>query len=384
MTQENEAKVKKKKTKKVKSQKYDAEAGVNDKKRLKGIASFSLIIALFDRLWEIICNALVNGFWGNVCSSYTKLQNSYENGFIREFIFRDRRIKRLFRKFRKFLSSQIENCFLVTYGRKTLGFFTSIPLSYYGNFTLFFGIYTIVVFFVKQIIPDIESAGIDYLIFGGSMIVISLPLLFTKLSVASAVMRSTIAKSIIQGCFGVSDEVLARKSSARKGRGNIMLFFGLVAGTLSFFVHPLVIVLFLLVVAILSFVAVTPEIGVLITAFIIPFCSFVDNPTITLSCCVLVTAFFYVIKLIRGKRIFKLELVDGTVLLFGIVIYFASVFSAGGEASRNAALISCVLMLGYFLLVNLMRTEKWIKRCKLCVDSSSHWNIRVFLWRKER
>ena len=101
-----------------------------------------------------------------------------------------------------------------------------------------------------------------------------------------------------------------------------------------------------------------------------PFCSFTANPTIALCEIVLLTAFFYGIKIIRGKRVFKLELIDAAVLLFGILTYLASVFSAGGEGSRNAALVSCSLMLGYFLLVNLMRTEIWIKRCVAALVSS--------------
>ena len=369
MTQDTEPKIEKKnKVKKVKKQKAER---LDKKVRGGGIASLSFIISLFDRLCEIICDALVNGFWGRICSFHTKLEHGFEHGFLREFIFSDKRFKKLFRKIRKFLSSNIENCFLVKIGQHAINFFVSAPLNYYGNFGLFFGLYTIVVFFVKKIIPDVQSSGTEYLVFGIAMIAISLPLLFSKLSVASAIMNSSIAKAIAQGCLGISDDVLTRTTTAKRGKGNLMLFLGLVAGTLSFFIHPLNILTFIIICVIICFVAVTPEIGVLITVFIVPFCTFLENPTITLCICVLVTAFFYTTKIIRGKRIFKLELIDGFVLIFGIVIYLSSVFSAGREGSTNAALVSCALMLGYFLVVNLMRTEKWIKRCVAALVSSA-------------
>ena len=369
MTQDTEPKIEKNnKVKKAKKQKTEHPDKTS---RGGGIASLSFIISLFDRLWEIICNALVNGFWGRICSFHTKLEVGFEHGFIKEFIFGDRRFKKLFRKIRKFLSSNIENCFLVKQGKKSANFFISSPLNHYGNFGFFFGLYTVVVFFVKRIIPDIESSGTEHLIFGISIMAISVPLLFSKLSIANAIMKSSIAKAFAQGCLGISDEVLTRNAVSKKGRGTLMLFLGLVFGTLSFFIHPLKILLFIIICVAITFVAVTPEIGILITSAVIPFCSFVEKPTLTLCICVLVTAFFYVLKLIRGKRIFKLEIIDGFILLFGIVIYLSSIFSAGAEASKNSALVSLSLMLGYFLLVNLIRTEKWAKRCVAALVSSA-------------
>ena len=337
---------------------------------LTGIASVSFLIALFDRLGEIIYNALVGGFFGKIFSSYKKLQTSFDGSFLREFVFGDRRFKKFFRRLRKFLSSNIENCFIVTRGQRLIHFFSSAPLNYYGNFLAFFGVYTCVVYFVRLLISGISTASNDYLIIGIGAIIVSLPLLFSRISMASAIQKSIIGRLIVSEAFGISDETLKKHSEVRKGRGNVMLFLGLVAGIMTFFVHPLIIILAILLFVLVCFIAVSAEIGVLITIFILPFCSFVSNPTIALCSIVLLTTFFYCIKLIRGKRVFKLELVDAAVLLFTLLIYFASVFSAGGEGSRNAALVSCSLMLGYFLLVNLMRTEKWIKRCVFALVSS--------------
>ena len=340
------------------------------KTALTGIASVSFLIALFDRLGEIIYNAFVGGFFGRIFSSYKKLQSSFEGSFLKEFIFGDRRFKKFFRRLRKFLSSNIENCFIVTRGQRMIHFFSSAPLNYYGNFLSFFGVYTCVVYFVRLLVSGISSASSDYLFIGIDAIIISLPLLFSRISMASALQKSVIGRMLIEATFGISDETIKKHSAVRKGKGNVMLFLGLVAGILTFFIHPLTIILAILFFVLVCFIAVSPEIGVLITIFVLPFCSFMSNPTIALCGIVLLTAFFYVIKLIRGKRVFKLELVDAAVLLFALMIYFSSVFSAGGEGSRNAALVSCALMLGYFLLVNLMRTEKWIKRCVFALVSS--------------
>ena len=91
-----------------------------DKRSYTGIASISLLISLWDGFWNIFCNSLVKGFFGRMFSSYSKLQNSYSSGFIKEFLFKDRRLKKIFRKFRKFLSRNIETCFPVTKGNKMI------------------------------------------------------------------------------------------------------------------------------------------------------------------------------------------------------------------------------------------------------------------------
>ena len=340
------------------------------KNSFSGIAAVSFFIALFDRLSEIVYNALVNGFFGRIFSGYKKVQRSFENGFLKEFVFGDRRFKKVFRKFRKFLSSNIETCFIVTRGQRFIRFFSSAPLNYYGNFLAFFGVYTCVAYFVRLLINDLSDAGNEYLIIGVAAIIVSLPMLFSRISIASAVSKSIIGKMLVQSAFGISEETIKKNSEGRKGRGNLMLFLGLVAGVMTFFVHPLRIILTLAAFALICFVAVSPEIGLIITIFFLPFCSLMSNPTLAICALVATTAFFYAIKVIRGKRVFKLELLDAAVLIFGILIYLASVFSAGGEGSKNAALVSCVLIMGYFLVVNLMRTEIWIKRCVFALVSS--------------
>ena len=89
-----------------KLQKAASKKSKSSKSSLTGLASMSLLIALFDRLGEIICKALVGGIFGKIFSSYKNLQNSFENGFLKEFVFGDKRFKKFFRKLRKFLSSK--------------------------------------------------------------------------------------------------------------------------------------------------------------------------------------------------------------------------------------------------------------------------------------
>jgi oligosaccharide repeat unit polymerase len=121
----------------------------------------------------------------------------------------------------------------------------------------------------------------------------------------------------------------------------------------------------------LALIAAAPEIGVLFTVISLPFLSFFDNPTWILCALVNLTFIFYVIKLLRGKRVFRLELVDAFVLLFAALIFLSSFFSAGGESSLRTAIVAVTLLLGYFLVVNLMRTMRWVKRCVIGLVASA-------------
>lgn len=341
------------------------------KKRAGGIAAFSLLISLFDRFADFIYDAILNSFVGKIFTSYTPLRKKLSTGIAATVALKSGKVKRIFRRIRKFLANNLDSCFSISFSNKIIHKCCSFPLQFYGNFGLFFGLYSIVVYFIKLFVPNLEPAGASHLFLGITISVISIPMLFSRISLANSVKNSVVGRAIFKDFFGFSDEKFEDKKATTKSRGNFMLLFGLLAGLSTFFIHPSVIILLTTIFIVAILIASSPEIGVLISIISVPFLSFFETPTIVLSILVVFTAFFYILKVIRGKRTFKLEIVDLAVLAFGILILLSSLFSAGGEASSDAAKISFILLLGYFLLVNLMRTEKWIKRCVISLVSSA-------------
>ena len=336
-----------------------------------GIASVSFFIALLDRIGLFIYNSIVNGFFGKIFTSYSTLQSKFEKSLFGKLLFGNHRLRRGFRAIRRFLSGIFDSSFFVTKSRRIAHYFCSVPLTFYGNFFLFFGIYTIVVYFVKMFLLGMSDGDSEYVIIGLSLAACSVPMLFARVSLSQALKKSFIFKMVLQDALGFSGDTFDEKRSKVRGRGNYMLLLGLLAGTLTFFVHPTVIILSLVLLIVLGLIATTPEIGVLFTIVSLPFLSFTSNPTLFLCGMVGVTAVFYFLKLVRGKRVFKLELLDTFVLIFGIMIFVSSFFSAGGENSLNTALVTTLLLSGYFLVVNLMRTQAWVKRCIIALIGSA-------------
>ena len=339
--------------------------------RLKGIAGFSLLIALFDRLGLLIYDTFINGFFGTILTSYTKLNQKLSSGFFGRYFFHNPKITKFFRRIQRFFASRLESCVTISLTASAIEKLCSFPLQYYGNFGLFFGIYAVVIYYVKLFIPWLEASPSSHLWAGIIVTITSIPLLFSRINLANSVKNSVFGRGLFKSAFGFSDELFDNKKSTSRGKGNIMLFLGLLTGISTLFIHPLVIIITIVTSVIITLIACSPEIGVLLTIFVLPFLSLTSSPTIWLGIMVLITTFFYVIKLIRGKRVFQLEILDLAILLFGILILLSSVFSAGGNASAYSAIISFILLLGYFLLVNLMRTVKWIKRCIFALVTSS-------------
>ena len=341
------------------------------KSRLGGIAAFSLLIALFDRFGEIIYNALVNGFIGKIFTSYTSLRNRISDRFFATYVLRNKKIKKFFRAIRRFLARNLESSITISFVNKVIDKFCSFPLQYFGNFGLFFGVYSIVIYFIKLFVPWLEPASTSHLWVAIFITVTAIPLLFSRINLTTSVKNSIFGRSLFKHTFGISNESFDNKKNTSRTRGNWMLLLGLFAGISTLFVHPFYIVIGLASIVFIVLIATAPEIGVLLTVTIIPFLTFTQTPTIWLSILTLITALFYFIKLIRGKRVFKLEILDFAILSFGILIMLSSIYSAGGVDSFISASISFILLLGYFLFVNLMRTEKWIKRAIIGFVSSA-------------
>ena len=85
------------------------------KKSIRGIAAFSLLISLLDRLGDIIYDAIINGFFGKIFTSYTKLRERALNGFLGHIFAKNGKFKRFFRRIRKFLAENIDSSFSMSF-----------------------------------------------------------------------------------------------------------------------------------------------------------------------------------------------------------------------------------------------------------------------------
>lgn len=331
----------------------------------------SVIISAVGRLVDAIYDALSGGFIGRIFTSYKKEEKAFEDGFIKNYYTGGQKTKGYVRKGREKLSEAFEKSYILGKLSDFMRALLATSVKLYGNCLLSFGIYTVLVYYIKEFVPGLGQADISFLITGICVAAVSLPLMTSKKSLAEAVGESKMARLLFISIFGFREESFEVPPKRSRARSNAAVIAGILCGLLTFFVHPLYIPVSIGFAVSGMLIMVNPEIGIIFTLFALPFFSLLKSPSMTLAVFVLITAGGYLIKLVRGKRILKIELIDFVILIFGILIWLSGVISSGGRESLESALISCFLLLGYFLVVNTMRTEKWLIRCVTALVSSA-------------
>ena len=135
-------------------------------KASKGFAGISLLIYLFDKLSDVIYNALINGFFGYIFTAYTSELTAYERGYVVSYFRGGSKTRRIFRKIREYLSKSFETSFILKRLRRWVCGFAYLPLRTYGSYLLSFGIYTLLVYFIKVLLPVMGTADIKNLLVG--------------------------------------------------------------------------------------------------------------------------------------------------------------------------------------------------------------------------
>ena len=341
------------------------------RKRLSKAFSTSIFVYLITRLTNAIYNAFKKGFICNIFSAYSIEETAYERSFLRNYFGEyDKPVPHM-RKLRAAFSKAFDTSFFLGKLKHLARELLATSLKLYGNFFLSFGLYSVLVYFIRELVPNLSLADGKFLAVGVIFILISLPLLVSKESLARAVGKGRITHLLFVEAFGFKDEdfdVPIRKS---KRKANFAILLGMIFGLGTFFVHPIYLPIALLGIILCVLLMSSPEIGVVFTIFIVPFCSLFSYPSLILSVLVAISVFSYLIKLFRGKRILKIELLDLVFIFFMVVVLMGGVITSGGSKSFATSILSCVLMLGFFLVVNLMRTEKWLNRCVSALVSSA-------------
>lgn len=326
-------------------------------------SSISLIFFLLDQLSDKIYAALIGGFFGKVFTSYSKEQAVFSQSTMANCFGIGDQIRHFFRKIKMYLSKSFENSLFMNRCHRFGVWFLSIPLKAVGNFFLSFGIYSVLIYFWRIFISDQVQPDWGFFAVGAFSCLIGFPMILSRESIAQAILKSKSTEFIFVRLFGFRKESLESEPYRGRWISSGLLLLGMALGLLTFVISPQSILLGIAGIILLSLLFVMPEIGVILSVFMLPFFYFFSAPSLVLGLLIFISTLSYLIKLIRGKRTFKFELMDFAVILFGFILFFSGAITAGGQQGYREVLLSCVLIFGYFLTVNLMRTQIWLTRC---------------------
>lgn len=262
---------------------------------------------------------------------------------------------------KKFSARQFERSFLMRMFSACVSNLVNIPGRVLGAFGLTWGAYVILINLIKRFALLVEVEGNADLLVGIVAFLASIPLLFTDKSICRMSKESRFVFAVLTKIFGIPDEsfkISRKKKSTQSGA----VILGILLGLITYFVSPLHMIL-----GALSFIAFVlifsyPEGGVLISIALSPLLGLFEHSSIILAVFVLLTAVSYFFKVLRGKRVFKVGVSGMCVYAFMAVIFFSG-FAPGEADTMPNSLLCCSLMLIYPLIVNLMKSRRWLHAC---------------------
>lgn len=322
----------------------------------------SAILNALHRLSAWLYALVLSSAIGRYLTDYKRTSNRFSEGRLTRMLRSKRkRSDRVTFRFRQKISSMIENsltCRLVTALERGL---LCCSLNSYGIFLLFFGCYSIVTYYVTAgFMP--EQSDFGYVLTGGFLILGSLPLFASGRSLAYSLRTSRIFRGLLIHLFGIGEERF--RSYEEKGREHYLeaLFAAVVLGTLTFRMPPYVLLAVAAGIILLLMILRTPEVGLVIAVGACPLLGLGNRPTVVLLILTAVTLFSFIVKLLCGKRALRVGLPDAAIFILMLTYLFGGIVTRGGRASLYSALCYATLMMIYFMVANLVRTQEAMQR----------------------
>lgn len=368
---------------------------------------------LLDRFARWLYLLIISGFFGRLFTSYAKEEKLLKR--LSEKRRKQRKVHLEPKYTDRRVASVIEKLFLTRFLKRVRYFLMRTPIGYYVDAVLSYALVSLLTSFLLTFLSGAPSIYEGYALTNYALETIEqfvmeaqfwinvglfvLVALFT-LPIRSCPFVELKTESFFLSAFferllGAKSELTENRSTAASGSYRSVFIYrairlglllsGIAAGVLSAFISPLYFVLALLLLILISIIIRTPEAGLVLSVLLLPMLEFFGSfgqlysapphkgisgnilsliglPTLILGTLVLFTAFSYLIKVFRKKRLFRFSLLDGVVLFLGVGILFYGFFPKPSAASILESVFTVILILIYFLCVNLLRTEAWVHR----------------------
>jgi len=321
----------------------------------------SVVIGGMSKLAAASEKKLKSGFVGSALGTHSNDKKLVSNCFVASVLGRRSKLGGWLNKVRFFVSEQFEDSMLLNLFKRFMAFFIGCRMRFYGAFFASFSIFSALIYFFDLIFIPSNAPSVSTVIFSFVLLLASLPMLLSGKTLSSRLTESRAGHFIVYDVLGISNEKMNIAPSKYGDAYNIAVFSGIAAGVLSYFIEPWKILGAILSFFVFSIIIAFPETGVIFVLALFPLLSSA-SAQFYLYALILFYCIGYVIKLIRGKRVLGFDLVDLSMLLFGIVIITLGAFGINPN-SVSESLKILGLLIGAFFAGKLMRTRAWMSRC---------------------
>ncbi len=325
------------------------------KKKTGALFSRSKIVGFFVKIASYLFDKTEDSITGKIFSSYN--EKFFEKGFLYGLIRKLKLDEVFIRPLKRTISKYVSSSLLVNKFNEYLQGFLFTKLNVYGLLFMTTGIGFMLVSVLKLYINQISSLSFFDTFISALLVLISIPLLISSRNLSSAVCNSKRASDLLFEKLGCKRETF-EKDRGIAGHTRMALPLAFFFMLLSWWIRPVYIVMLSVLFILALMVFFSPESGIVILICILPFLKFEYLLYFTMY-----ILFSFLLKYIRGKRTIKLDFLGGSVIIFLLIVlsgYFVASANMQSKAMMMQMLCSVCI---FFLIVNLIKSKKWIKRC---------------------
>lgn len=317
------------------------------------------IVSALSALASKIYRAFAKSIFAKILTSYDALERGFENSVAGSLVSQSRLASSEHaHKTRRRVSALFEQSLFISKIKNFASALLVASSQSYGIFFFAFGICSTVIYLMKKYSLPVNDPSIVDLITGVAVLPAAIILFASKKSLAQIFCDSKILQGIMFDLFGIHPGNIRVLMQEEPTQGaSFGLIFGIILGAVSAFVSPLTILTILLAAISIALVLSSPETGLIVICLTLPFAS-----TMLLAYMLILTGISFNIKLLCGKRVFKIELIDVPVMFFVAVILFGGIFSVAQSSLKKMLLMLCFI-LSYYMVKNLIRSVLLLEKC---------------------
>ena len=328
----------------------------------------SLIIHSLTRFSSWIYALCLSGIFGTLMTSYDRVTQSLASSSMVKTIraFFNNRGMRLIQKAKQSVARSYERSILLTKLRGISYQLLITNISTLGLFLFSFGFYIVTIQLLRQFAFHTNNVETSSALIGLIIMVVAIFMFFSKKNIAEAIYESVVLRTLLFDYLSLRIISVAKAAKTESRRGfNVAFVFGMLFGVISIFVDATTIVLVLAVIMLAGIVLSMPEAGVLLTFLCLPFVT--TKHLILMLGLILVS---YVLKLLCGRRVLRLSLIDYAVAVFLFFTIFSGIITVD-TSSFPKMMVFVIFMLGYFVVKNTISSPSLVRRCLYSLVTSS-------------
>lgn len=246
------------------------------------------------------------------------------------------------------------------------------PTAVYGLFGLTYGLFGILFYYVFHVLLAYVPTVPGHILVCVIITILSAPLAFASKPLRSTMVDSLIGRLILIRFLGIPEDRLQVSEPTGSRIGYYLACpIGLLAAGAALFISPWVIPLVLAGMGLLGVIFIYPEAGVVLSVAMLPV-AWLDRRCLLIPVVlILITWGSYLIKVLCLHRTMRFGLLERVILIFGLIMVvstFTGEVVTPETVWQNLSLL--IFLSQYFLIVNLMTTRAYIRRCLVGIGAS--------------